>query len=195
MLDDAAQAVPLAEALEQAGLPVAEITLRTQAGLAAIAAIRQAKPHFLLGAGTVRTLEQCRAAVDAGASYIVSPGFQAEIVRFCIERNVAVIPGCVTPSELEQALEMGIHVVKFFPASTYGGVGGCKALYGPLCFRRAFGLFPTGGIGPDNLTDYADKPFIMRWARLAHADGCRFGGAVGPHYRHRESCGRPAAGL
>lgn len=159
VLDDAAQAVPLAEALEQAGLPVAEITLRTQAGLAAIAAIRQAKPHFLLGAGTVRTLEQCRAAVDAGASYIVSPGFQAELVRFCIERNVAVIPGCVTPSELEQALEMGIHVVKFFPASTYGGVGGCKALYGPYA-SAGVRFIPTGGIGPDNLTDYADKPFI-----------------------------------
>lgn len=159
VLDDAGMAVPAAEALECGGLPVMEITLRTEAGLEAIRKIRQEKPDYILGAGTVLTLDQCKAAVEAGASYIVSPGFHDAVVGWCVKNGVAIIPGCVTPSEIDRALEAGIRVVKFFPASTYGGVAGCKALYGPYA-SAGIRFVPTGGIGPGNLSDYASQPFI-----------------------------------
>lgn len=159
VLDHPEKAPPLSQALEDGGLPVMEITLRTEAGLAAIKAVRRAKSDFILGAGTVLTLEQCKAAVDAGASYIVSPGFNEIIVNWCIKNGIAVIPGCVTPSEIDRALASGLQIVKFFPASTYGGVAGCKALYGPYA-AAGIRFVPTGGISPSNLSDYADKPFI-----------------------------------
>ena len=159
VLEQPEQAVPLARALERAGLPVAEITLRTDAGLESIRRIREAMPDFLLGAGTVLTLDQCKAAIEAGASYIVSPGFYPELVDYCMEQHITVVPGCVTPSEIEQALLRGIHTVKFFPASVYGGVAGCKALYAPYA-AAGIRFIPTGGINAANLADYAAQPFI-----------------------------------
>lgn len=159
VIEKAEQAVLIAKALEDAELPVMEVTLRTKAGFEAIRRVHAEKPEFLLGAGTVLTLEQCKAAVEAGASYIVSPGFREDVVYWCIENKVPVIPGCVTPGEIERALDAGIHVVKFFPASTYGGAAGCKALYGPYA-SAGLAFIPTGGVGPDNLNEYADKSFI-----------------------------------
>lgn len=159
VVNDVEQAVPLATALEKGGLPVMEITLRTQAGLDAIAEVRKAKPDFLLGAGTVMTLEQCKRAIKAGASYIVSPGFNGEIVDYCIANNVHVVPGCVTPTEIDKALASGLKIIKFFPANTYGGVNGCKALYGPYA-STGIRFIPTGGTNTANLSDYADKAFI-----------------------------------
>lgn len=159
IIDEIESAVPTAEALKAGGLPVMEVTLRTSAGLEAIQNIHALYPDFTLGAGTVLTVEQCEAALSAGASYIVSPGLREEIVRLCQSRNVPVIPGCVTPSEIEKGLSYGLKVLKFFPASTYGGAAGCKALYGPYA-STGVRFVPTGGITLDNLSDYVDKPFI-----------------------------------
>lgn len=159
VLEDAASAVPVADALEAAGLPVMEVTFRTAAARDSIAAIRKAKPDFILGAGTVLSVAQCEAAVEAGASFIVCPGFDEEIVRWCIAHNICVVPGCVTPGEINRALALGVKTLKFFPADTYGGVKGCKALYAPYA-SQGVSFIPTGGVGPQNLAEYADKPFI-----------------------------------
>lgn len=159
VINDKNKAVAVANALELAELPVMEVTLRTPDGLGAIENIRAAKPDYILGAGTVLTLEQCKAAVAAGASYIVSPGINREIVDWCLSSGVDVIPGGVTPTEVELALAAGLRVVKFFPASTYGGINGCKALFGPYA-STGIKFVPTGGINLSNLADYADKPFI-----------------------------------
>ena len=159
VMDHADNAIPVADALEAAGLPVMEITLRTPAGLEAISRVRAQKPDFLLGAGTVLTVEQCIAVIEAGASYVVSPGFNETVVNTCLDRGVDVIPGCVTPSEIDKALAAGLRVLKFFPASTYGGINGCKALFGPYA-SAGISFIPTGGISSANLSEYADKPFI-----------------------------------
>lgn len=159
VLEDAEDAVPAARALLDAGLGVMEITMRTDAGIQAIKNVRRALPDMLVGAGTILTIEKCKEAVEAGAQFIVSPGFNPTIVEWCIQSKVAVTPGCVTPTEIDRALSYGLKVLKFFPASVYGGVKGCKALYGPY---KSAGIkfIPTGGINNDNLVDYADKPFI-----------------------------------
>jgi len=159
VIDNADDAVPAAEALLAGGLDIMEITMRTDAGIQAIKNVAEACPNMLLGAGTVLTLEKCKEAVEAGAKFIVAPGFNEKIVSWCVESNVAVTPGCVTPTEIEAALGYGINVVKFFPAGTYGGVGACKSLYGP--YRSAkVSFIPTGGVDINNLSEYADKPFI-----------------------------------
>lgn len=159
VIEDANDAVPAAEALLAGGLDIMEITMRTEAGIQAIKNVAEACPDMLLGAGTVLTLEKCKEAVDAGAKFIVAPGFNEKIVAWCVENHVAVTPGCVTPTEIEAALAYGLHVVKFFPAGTYGGVGACKSLYGP--YRAAnVSFIPTGGVNNDNLSEYADKPYI-----------------------------------
>ncbi len=159
VIENADDAVQAAEALLAGGLDIMEITMRTEAGIQAIRNVSEACPEMLLGAGTVLTLEKCKEAVDAGAKFIVAPGFNEKIVAWCVENDVAVTPGCVTPTEIEAALAYGINVMKFFPASTYGGVGACKSLYGP--YRTAnVSFIPTGGVNNDNLSDYADKPFI-----------------------------------
>ena len=160
VLDRAEDALPLGEALEKGGLPIMEITLRTDAGLESIRRVRAEKPDYLLGAGTVLTLDQCKAAVDAGASYIVSPGFNAEIVRWCLENKIDVLPGCVTPTEITAALSYGLKVLKFFPANVYGGITGMKALYSAFQ-QTGLKFVPTGGVSLANLQDFADKPFIQ----------------------------------
>jgi 2-dehydro-3-deoxyphosphogluconate aldolase/(4S)-4-hydroxy-2-oxoglutarate aldolase len=159
VIENADDAVPAAKALMDAGIGVMEITMRTDAGIQAIKNVRQGLPDMLVGAGTILTLDKCREAVEAGAQFIVSPGFNPVIVEWCLENNVAVTPGCVTPTEIERALSYGLNVLKFFPANVYGGVKGCAALNGP--YKSAGVKFiPTGGINNDVIAEYADKPFI-----------------------------------
>lgn len=157
VFDDLEDALPTAKALLDAGLPIMEITLRTEQGLPAIKAIKEKYPEILLGAGTVLSIEQAQQAVKAGAEFIVSPGFNDKVVGWCIDNNIAITPGCVTPTEIEHALSFGINVLKFFPASIYGGINACKALYGPY---RMIKFIPTGGVNLDTLSVYADKNFI-----------------------------------
>jgi 2-dehydro-3-deoxyphosphogluconate aldolase/(4S)-4-hydroxy-2-oxoglutarate aldolase len=159
VIENAEDAVLTAEALMAGGLDIMEITMRTEAGIQAIKYVAKACPKMLLGAGTVLTLEKCKEAVEAGAKFIVAPGFNEKIVSWCVENDVAVTPGCVTPTEIEAALANGINVVKFFPAGIYGGVEACKSLYEP--YRAAnISFIPTGGVSNDNLQEYADKPYI-----------------------------------
>ncbi|GAG63345.1 unnamed protein product, partial [marine sediment metagenome] len=110
-----------------------------------------------IGAGTVLSIDKAKEAVDAGAEFIVSPGLNPELVEWCLDKEVAITPGIVTPTEVERALKFGLTVLKFFPASIYGGINGCKALYGPY---RMIKLIPTGGVSNNNLADYADKSYI-----------------------------------
>lgn len=154
------QALPLADAYTQAGLPVMEITLRTDAGLPAIKLLHKERPDVLIGAGTVLSLEQCRFAVEYGASFIVTPGFNTAIVEWCIENEVCIIPGCVTPSEINAALSFGLNTVKFFPANVYGGYKACEALSGPFA-SAGVRFIPTGGICLENLAEYSDKDCIF----------------------------------
>lgn len=144
-------AVPLAAALLDAGLPVAEITFRTAAAKEAIALLRAKYPAMLVGAGTVTTLEQIAAAQEAGAMFIVTPGFNPNIVDACIKRGIPVVPGVNSPSQVEQGLERGLSVLKFFPAEASGGIKMLKALHGP--YSDVF-FVPTGGIDTANLAQY-----------------------------------------
>lgn len=155
-LDVADQAGPLADALVSGGLPCAEITLRTDDALDAIRALR-GREDLLVGAGTVHSVAQARAAVEAGAKFIVTPGFNPRTVSWCVTNDVPVFPGCATPTDLEMALEHGLRVVKFFPAETLGGVKTLKAFSGPYGGIR---FIPTGGIGPENLREYLKQPFV-----------------------------------
>ncbi len=149
----------IAKALWDGGVPVMEITMRTAAGIDAVKAVKEQYPEVLVGAGTVRSLEKCKEAVEAGAEFVVSPGFIPEIADWCIEHQTAVVPGCVTPTEIESALAKGIKIVKFFPADVYGGIKACAALMGPY---KSEGLkfIPTGGIDLNSLDDFSDKEFI-----------------------------------
>ena len=158
VLEDAKDAVPLATALVEGGLPCAEVTFRTEAAEESIRLMLEQFPEMLVGAGTVLTTEQVDAAVGAGAKFIVSPGLNPEIVKYCLEKNIAVTPGVVTPSEMAQAVELGLPLVKFFPAEPSGGlpmIHAVAAAYTTLKFM------PTGGINPGNVRDYLkdDKIF------------------------------------
>ncbi len=152
VLDDAADADPLAAALVSGGLPVAEVTFRTAAALDAIRAMA-ARGDILVGAGTVLTPAQVDQAVAAGAGYVVSPGLNRAVVERCQEHGVMVLPGAVTATEIQAALELGVTTVKFFPAGTSGGAAAIAALAGPFGAVR---FVPTGGIGPENLHEYLD---------------------------------------
>jgi 2-dehydro-3-deoxyphosphogluconate aldolase / (4S)-4-hydroxy-2-oxoglutarate aldolase len=159
VINDAEDAVPAAKALLKGGLDIMEITMRTEAGIQAIKNVADDLPEMLVGAGTVLTLEKCKEAVDVGSKFIVSPGFNEKIVAWCVENEVAVTPGCVTPTEIEAALSYGVNIVKFFPAGTYGGAQACKDLYGP--YRAAnVSFIPTGGVENHNLPEFADKSYI-----------------------------------
>lgn len=158
VLNDAENAIPLAKALCDGGLPCAEVTFRTDAAEESIRLMHEAYPEMLIGAGTVLTTEQVERAVSAGASFIVSPGFDIEIVDYCIEKNIPVFPGCITPSEIAQAVKRGLKVVKFFPAEQFGGVDTIKALAAPYVGLK---FMPTGGINAGNIKDYLEcKPVI-----------------------------------
>jgi len=144
-------AVPLAKALIDGGLPAAEITFRTACAAEAIKNITEAYPEMLVGAGTVLTTEQVDAAIAAGSKFIVSPGLNPKVVSYCLSKGVPMLPGCSNPSDVEVALELGLKTVKFFPAEAVGGLKMLKAMaapYGQLTFM------PTGGINADNLLDY-----------------------------------------
>ena len=151
VLNDAKDAEPLAKALCDGGLPCAEVTFRTDAAEESIRIMKKAFPEMLIGAGTVLTIDQVERAVAAGAEFIVSPGFDPEIVDYCLEKNVPVLPGCVTPSEAIQAIKRGLEVLKFFPAEQYGGVPTMKAL--AAAFPNAK-FMPTGGVNAKNLPEY-----------------------------------------
>lgn len=151
-LDSPAEALPLGKALVAGGLPVAEVTFRTDAAEESIKILAKELPELALGAGTVLTTEQAEAAAAAGARYIVTPGFNPKIVSYCIENGIPVTPGVSSPSQIEQAIEMGLQVAKFFPAEPSGGVDMLKSFAGPYGDKISF--IPTGGIGPKNLTEY-----------------------------------------
>tara|TARA_B100001971_G_scaffold210167_1_gene235095 strand:+ start:126 stop:731 length:606 start_codon:yes stop_codon:yes gene_type:complete len=156
-LEDADDAEPLADALCAGGLSVAEVTLRTDSAIDVIRRLG-ARDDFLLGAGTVHSIEQAQEVVEAGAHFVVTPGFNPRTVAWCLENNVPVFPGIATPTDLEMALEHNIDVVKFFPAETLGGVNTLKAFSGPYHNVR---FIPTGGISAENLTDYLALPGVL----------------------------------
>ena len=158
VLDDARDAVPLAEALTEGGLPCAEVTFRTEAAEESIRRMCEKYPEMLVGAGTVLTIEQVDRAVAAGAKFIVSPGFDPEIVDYCLEKKIPVFPGCVTPSEVAQAAKRGMKVIKFFPAEQAGGIARIKAMAAPYTMME---FMPTGGIGVNNLKDYLSFDKIL----------------------------------
>ncbi len=150
-IDDVEKAVPLAKALCDGGLPCAEITFRTAQAEESIRRITAALPDMLVGAGTVLTTEQVDKAVAAGAKFIVSPGLNPRVVKYCLEKGVPITPGCANPSDIEQALELGLDVVKFFPAEANGGIKAIKAMSAPFPNLK---FMPTGGIDAKNLNDY-----------------------------------------
>lgn len=150
-IDDAKKAVPLAKALVRGGLAAAEVTFRTAAAEEAIRAIKAEVPEMLLGAGTVLTKEQADRAIAAGVEFIVSPGFNPEITKYVLDKGMLMLPGTATPGEMEQAMGMGLEVVKFFPAEQNGGLAKLKALAGPY---RNLRWMPTGGINEKNVTEY-----------------------------------------
>lgn len=151
VLDDTKDALPLAKALMEGGLPCAEVTFRTQAAQESIKLMVKEYPDMLVGAGTVLTTKQVDQAIEAGAKFIVSPGFDSEIVDYCQEKGIEVFPGCVSPSEVAQAVKKGLKVVKFFPAEQAGGIDMIKAMAAPY---NELKFMPTGGINPKNLKDY-----------------------------------------
>ena len=157
VLDDVKDAVATAKALLAGGVDVMEITFRTAAAADSIKAVAENCPDMLVGAGTIITLDQCKKAVECGAKFIVSPGFDEEVVRWCVERSVPITPGCVTPSEIMAAMKLGLTVVKFFPAGVYGGLSAMKALSGPF---GGIKFIPTGGVNGQNISEFIAAPFI-----------------------------------
>ena len=158
VLEDAKDAKPLAEALVEGGLPVAEVTFRTAAAEESIRIMAEAYPDMLVGAGTVLSVEQAQRAVNAGAKFIVSPGFDEEVVDWCLANNVPVYPGIITPSEATKAVKRGLKIVKFFPAEQFGGVATIKALAAPFTTLK---FMPTGGINAKNIRDYLTNSKII----------------------------------
>lgn len=158
VLNEVKDALPLAKALVEGGLPCAEVTFRTEAAEESIRQMAKEYPEMLVGAGTVLTIEQVDRAVNAGAKFIVSPGFDPEVVDYCLSKNIPVFPGCITPSEVAQAVKRGLKVVKFFPAEQFGGVATIKALAAPYTMVK---FMPTGGISAKNLRDYLECDKIL----------------------------------
>ena len=157
-LDNVEDAAPLAKALCDGGLPCAEVTFRTAAAEESIRIMSEQFPEMLVGAGTVLTTEQVDRAVNAGAKFIVSPGLNPKVVKYCVEKGIPVTPGCSNPSDVEVAIELGLDVVKFFPAEAAGGVKMIKALSAPYGNVR---FMPTGGISPANMEDYLSFPKVF----------------------------------
>lgn len=151
VLDDARNAKPLAQALCDGGLPCAEVTFRTDAAEESIRIMAECFPEMLVGAGTVLTAEQADRVAAAGAQFIVSPGLNPKVVKHCLGKGLTITPGCANPSDVEQAIEMGLDVVKFFPAEQAGGLPYIKAIAAPYSGIK---FMPTGGISPKNVKDY-----------------------------------------
>lgn len=158
VLDRIEDAAPLAHALVEGGMPSAEVTFRTAVAADAIRAMREAEPAMCVGAGTVLSVEQADAAIDAGAAFIVSPGFDEDVVRHCIERNVPVLPAAVTPTEIIAAKKCGLNVTKFFPAAQYGGLDTINALAAPFVGHR---FMPTGGVSAANVAEFIANPHVI----------------------------------
>ena len=156
-IDDASKAVPLARALVAGGLPAAEVTFRTAAAQEAMEAITAQVPEMLVGAGTVLTHDQVDRALAAGAKFIVTPGLDVDIVKYCQAKGVAVFPGCTTPTDYHAAYKLGLEVLKFFPAEQSGGLAKIKAMSAPF---PMFKIMPTGGINLKNLKEYLSCPVI-----------------------------------
>ena len=157
-IKDADSAAELAAALASGGLPVVEITMRTEAAPAAMSRIAASKTKVTLLAGTVTTPDQVRLAVDSGAEMIISPGLNTRVVEHCLKHDIPVLPGVCTPTEIETARNYGLKYLKFFPAEAYGGVKTLKAL---ADVYSAFGFMPTGGINAQNLGDYLKLPIVV----------------------------------
>ncbi len=157
VLEDAKDAVPTAKALLEGGIGVMEITFRTAAAADSIQAVAQAVPEMVVGAGTVINLDQAKLAVEKGAKFIVSPGYDEEVVSWCVENGIPVTPGTVTPTEIMRALKHGLKVLKFFPASVYGGLKAVKNLAGPFGGVK---FIPTGGVSNENIAEFAASPSV-----------------------------------
>ena len=157
VLDKAEDAVPTAKAMLAGGIDVMEITFRTAAAADSIKAVAEQCPDMFVGAGTIITLDQCKKAVEMGAKFIVAPGFNREVVAWCVENNIPVTPGCVTPTEIMAAMKHGLKMVKFFPANVYGGLKALKNLAAPFGSMK---FLPTGGVNNDNIKEFIDTPFI-----------------------------------
>lgn len=158
VINNVEDAAPLAKALCAGGLPCAEVTFRTAAAKEAIKIMTETCPEMVVGAGTVLNAEQVDAAVEAGATFIVSPGLNPKTVRYCQEKGVAVTPGTSSPTDIEQAIELGLDVVKFFPAEQSGGIAKIKAMAAPYVNMK---FMPTGGINAKNINDYLSFPKII----------------------------------
>ena len=150
-------AQPLADALCEGGLPVAEVTFRAAGADTAIRLMKEAHPEMLVGAGTVLTTEHVDKALAAGAEFIVTPGFDGELVQYCQEKGIAIFPGCTTPTDYHAAYKFGLEVLKFFPAEQSGGLAKIKAMNAPF---PMFKVMPTGGISLKNLNEYLSAPVI-----------------------------------
>ncbi len=148
----------LAQSLINGGLPCMEVTFRTNEAVNVIKRVKKAFPSMLLGAGTVITIDQVKIAKDAGAEFIVSPGLNPKVVEYCLKENIVITPGVVTPSEVEQAIELGLNVVKFFPAEACGGTAYLKAISAPY---KNMKFIPTGGINQWNLKSYLELPYVL----------------------------------
>lgn len=156
-LDDPNDAVPLARALVEGGIPIAEVTFRTAAGGESIKRMAKEVPEIIVGSGTVHTVDQAKETVDNGGKFVITPGFNAKVVEWCVNNNVPVCPGTVVPSDIEEAMNYGLKVVKFFPAEAYGGINTIKNLGAPFSGIK---FVPTGGVGLHNLRDYLDLPNV-----------------------------------
>ena len=156
-IEDAAKAVPLARALTAGGLPAAEVTFRTAAGEEAIRQIAENCPEVLVGAGTVLTTEQVDRTIAAGGMFIVTPGLDVDLVKYCQEKGILCFPGCTTPTDYHAAYKLGLEVLKFFPAEQSGGLAKIKAMSAPF---PMFKVMPTGGVNLKNLAEYSASPII-----------------------------------
>lgn len=157
-ITDANKAVLLAQALTDGGLPLIEVTLRSDCSLEAIRRIKQAFPDMLVGAGTVVSEKSVDDALSVGADYVVSPGYDPELVNYCKQKGVVIVPGCFTPSEIQIAVKNGLRILKFFPAELGGGVAAIKLLSGPFPDVR---FLPTGGITFENLSAYLENNKVI----------------------------------
>lgn len=157
-LDSLEDALPLAKVLVENGLPIAEVTLRSPVALDAIKVISDTYPEMLVIAGTVTSPELVQKAMKAGASMVVSPGFNPKTVQYCLDNNIDIIPGVATPGEMEQAMNAGLQHVKFFPAEANGGIATLKAVSAPYPDLR---FMPTGGVSPSNINAYLELPTVM----------------------------------
>jgi 2-dehydro-3-deoxyphosphogluconate aldolase/(4S)-4-hydroxy-2-oxoglutarate aldolase len=151
VIDELAKAVQIAKALNEGGIPLIEVTFRTECAAEAIKQINAEYPDMLIGAGTVITLKQAENAIKSGAKFIVAPGFNKEIALYCEKKEIPYIPGCITPTEIEMALSVGIKIIKYFPAEAAGGLKMIKALSAPY---KDILFIPTGGIDMNNLKEY-----------------------------------------